>query len=108
MRNAFQLFSVVGLLSVVGVSSAAEPSITQPSGSSIYAPALPSADSGINDLLPVRGSDLPLAGPTGLAGASASGTQVVEAIPTPTAFQAGSVLIAGILAVRFIRKLRMN
>jgi hypothetical protein len=105
MRNAL-LIAVVAILALgVSVTRAA---VDGPLGADPSGYVLPSENAAdANGLLPVPGQDLPLtaASPSGLS--SAPQASVVEAIPTPTAFQAGVVLLAGLALVRGVKKLRL-
>ncbi len=76
-------------------------------------------DGGLVSLLPARGSDLPLA-PTAMDNAggisrgprpasaedSAVDSSMVEAIPTPTAFQTGLFLMSALVLGRWMRRVQ--
>jgi len=80
--------------------------------SSIYAvPALGQGIASQDDragLLPIRSSDQPRALILDQSGRQPAAPQVsiVEAIPTPTAFHAGAILLLAIFLTRCFRKLR--
>ena len=110
MRHALRFICAV-VMSYTLVSGVVLGASTRESSGdwSIYAPRIllnGSASLDDNQLLPVKGSDLPL--PT-VVGNLSSGPQdsIVEAIPTPTAFHAGAVLLLALVSIRFIRKLRL-
>jgi hypothetical protein len=102
MRNA--LF----ILLVSGMSAVTAKAATDVQPVSIYATPSVSVVDDTSDLLPVRGRDLPLTAPT-VQGTNQAAPQssVVEAIPTPTAFQAGVVLLLALACGRMLRKLRL-
>jgi hypothetical protein len=108
MRNALLQISLIGASLVPTLAYASQPDIDQsvlvPAPASIYSLDLD------HQLLPVKGSDLPLSTSTAASGTKANGPQasVVEAIPTPTAFHAGGVLLIAMFAARYFRKLRIN
>jgi hypothetical protein len=68
---------------------------------------IPTPDN-MGQILPVHGADLPAPPSTELGDQSTdtTGTSVVEAIPTPTAFHAGAVLLFLIVLGRSFRKRR--
>lgn len=105
MRNALVILLVSSVSSVPLVANAIGSDI-EPS-SNYVAPASNTPLDGDNSLLPVQGKDLALTPADGVgAPAAAPQASVVEAIPTPTAFQAGGVLLMVLIAGRFIRRLR--
>jgi len=114
MRNALLILSVISLISTACLASATASDSSVPGQTSVYAPPLSARGdfsvAGDQQLLPVHGSDLPLSSANGTSGTSASSPQVsvVEAIPTPTAFHAGGLLLVIIFAGRYFRKLRFN
>jgi hypothetical protein len=104
MRNALMMF----LLAFVALGVVAARVASADTSISNYAAPLP--DNGVDSasLLPLHGQDLPLtASDVGGSSSSAPQASVVEAIPTPTAFQAGAVLLAGLAVVRGVKKLRL-
>jgi hypothetical protein len=103
MRNALLILLLCGLIlgsvsSKVFAEGTASPTIY----------AAPVTASALDDsLLPANGRDLPLTG-TVANGLAPTGSQAtVEAIPTPTAFQAGSVLLIAVATGRVARRLKL-
>ena len=112
MRNALLNLSLIGMSLVPTLALASQPDIAQPVTVStpVAAPVSAYAPDLNQQLLPVRGSDLSLSTASATNGTSSTGPQasVVEAIPTPTAFHAGGLLIIAMIAARYFRKLRIN
>ncbi len=103
MRNAL----LIGLFASLAMGVPVTLAVAGDSSNSVYTTPVSDATDGSNALVPVEGVDLPLTAASG-GGQSSSAPQasVVEAIPTPTAFQAGAVLLAGIALARGVKKLR--
>ena len=107
MRNAL-FIAVLGTLFSNGFIDQVKADEAPPA--SIY--AIPAVSSGMQDaqpgLLPIRDGDrlsAPVLDPTGRQSALPQAS-VVEAIPTPTAFHAGGILLLAMFLVRCFRKLR--
>ena len=109
MRNALFILVVGGLFSVGFIDAANAADALSPS---IYAipvsgqGTLPQYDQ--RGLLPIRYDDQPQAPLLDQTGRQSAAPQasIVEAIPTPTAFHAGGLLLLVIFLSRFVRKLR--
>jgi hypothetical protein len=120
MRNALIILSVFLFVFTAGLTHVIAAVSDSAATSSVYAMlvyGIPLSDrspqsqtathSYDQQLLPVRGTDLPLPSGTSLTTTGDSQqVSAVEAIPTPTAFHAGAVLLLTIFAVRLFRKLR--
>jgi hypothetical protein len=106
MRNALKIIVVSGVLTVVCLEKAKAADIPPPS---VYATPVTSSNvvpqEGDSGLLRVRTSNLPPITYPDQTGNSAS-TPAVEAIPTPTAFNAGVFLLLVIFLGRCFRKIR--
>jgi hypothetical protein len=106
MRNALYILTAACILSPAMIARAAEPVTVafQYGNATAGVPLVSDAP-----FLPVRGRDLPLSSALDGSGSPQSSPQAstVEAIPTPTAFHAGGVLLLGLAAARSFRKLRI-
>jgi hypothetical protein len=103
MRNAL----LIGLFASLAMGVPVTFAVTGDSSNSVYTTPVSAAMDGSNALLPVQGVDLPLtASSVGGLPSAAAQASAVEAIPTPTAFQTGMVLLAGMALVRGAKKLR--
>ncbi len=87
-----------------GATFAAGPAVSEderrPGPPDVYGSALPTAP-----FLPVDGADLPLTSSDGGSDRLTLTAPSVQAIPTPTAFEAGSVVLAAVVATRAARRL---
>ncbi len=109
MRNALKILVFTGLsIGLLAKNVAAvetQPSVNQPV--SVYAmPAVTAVVDDTHSLLPTEGRDLPLISTATVGTSDTVNQTTVEAIPTPTAFQAGVVLLLGMAAVRIGRHVR--
>jgi hypothetical protein len=107
MRNALYILLTTSLASGVLVANAAT---GDAQAGSVYSSSANTAlVQDASPFLPIRGRDLPLSSNVDAVGATAAAPQAstVEAIPTPTAFQAGSVLLLALAAGRTFRKFRI-
>jgi hypothetical protein len=110
MRNALYILLAAGVSTGAVAAQAASVETPVSSSASLSVPVAANGDISMDaPFLPVRGRDLPLSTAVTSAGSPQSVPQasVVEAIPTPTAFQAGGVLLLGLAAARSFRKLRI-